>query len=48
MILSGLTVMTHATLVAVSGTDRQHVAVPVKAEIVGPRFVINGTNCMLQ
>jgi len=35
MILSGITVMTHATLVAVSGTDRQDAAIPVKAEVVG-------------
>lgn len=47
MILSGLTVMTLATLVAGSGTDRQHIAIPVKAEIVGLRVVINGTACML-
>jgi len=39
--------MTLATLVAVSGRDRQHVAIPVKAEIVGLRFVICGTACML-
>jgi len=47
MTLSGLTVMTRATLVVVSGTDRQHAAFHVKAEIVGLRFVINGTASML-
>lgn len=47
MILSGLTVMTHATLVALSSTNRQHAAVHVKAEIVGLRLVINRTACML-
>jgi hypothetical protein len=47
MILSGLTVFTHATLAAVSGTNRQHIDIPVKVEIIGLRFRTNGTAYVL-